>query len=163
MWTWSHVMVSTIVFGPSPEMFWGTVLPDTFDYVNWIKNFGKKKVSVKLLLKDQHKFNKKNNEGLVWDIDQAFHSFICTGVVIGLAVYFLTNNSPGLLVFFGSWALHTLTDYLTHTDQIYPFFPFSKWGVKLGLLNYNPASPLSFVFDAVLLAGFLMRMGWLHF
>lgn len=138
MWTWTHLMVSTIVVGPSPEMFLGTVLPDSFDYLNWINHFGKRHVNIKLLLNDESKFNKKNNSGIIWEIHMISHSFLFTAGTIGLALYSSQTGNTILFNFFTSWWLHTLSDYLTHRDQTYPLFPFiHKIHLRRGLTNWN--------------------------
>lgn len=164
MWTWSHLMVTTIVLGPSPAAYLGAVLPDAFDYLNWINNFGKKKVNTKLLLKDEKKFNKHNNSGALWDIDQIFHSFTSTGISLYLTYYFYQLGDILLFSFFAAWSLHILTDYLTHTDQFYPLFPFSrKIGIKLGLTNYNPGNlKVMLTGDAVLFLLTLLRLYLIH-
>ncbi len=161
MWVWSHVMVSTIVFGPNPEAVLGAILPDLFNIPNWFLKFETRKVSFKLMLKSEKRFDKKLNSGLVWDTDQIFHSFSCTAVALLLTAHFY-NQNPVLFRFFGSWALHVLIDYLTHKDQFFPFFPFFEgFGFRLGLINYNPRNAVALVTDLALFALTLVRLGHL--
>lgn len=136
MFITSHVLLSLAVFGPRPEVIIGTILPDTFDYINWIYHRQKKIISLDLLRKNPELFDKVNNSGLIWEIDQWFHSLFVFFLCLAVGALFLSNNTHASFLLW-SYGLHLGVDYLTHTRQVFLYFPVLKNSFSIGIYNFG--------------------------
>jgi len=127
----------------------GALFPDTPTYLFFIVNGLILGYSGQVLWGDMY-FNS------AWSIPITLtHSFILWPVLIVTATYFGWN----LLRWFSISALiHTVVDFLVHTDDAYRhFYPFSQWKFYSPISYYNPAEYGLFVsaFDSLLVLGLL--------
>ncbi len=156
---WSHILLNSIIFGPSPTVALGSLVVDTFDYANWIRNFSNKKVSFKLFRKDPQTFDRLTDQGVIWGIHQILNYSVITLVVTTvLAVYFYGSGRTSLFLFCASFLTHMVTDYFTH-QYFYPLFPSKKVKCKFCLPFYKQNSfKTIFSIDFILLVILLFRL-----
>lgn len=103
MMTWSHLMIGTVVFGPTPVMVIATVAVDTFDYLNWFARMATGKFPWKLMKKNHEKFDKEIDSGSIWELHQFFnYSLWIFLITISLSLYFRSTDQQIWFVFFGS-------------------------------------------------------------
>lgn len=140
-------MTTAIVFGPSLPAVLGTIAPDIFDYINWVYHSSSGKINLKLLMNNPVKFDKINDQGVIWEIDTACHSLLVFALVLLLS---------GHSVFYLSYALHVGIDYLTHTRQPFRFLPFGKKGFNIGLVNFGSKNIRTLIIGDIILAAILM-------
>lgn len=144
MFITSHVLLSLAVFGPRPEAIIGTILPDVFDYFNWVYHRRQGVISLDLLKNDPHQFDKNNDQGLLWEIDHACHSLFIFGLC-------LIAGAFGSVLFL-SYGLHLVVDYFTHTRQPFSYLPFGKQTFLIGIYNLGSKNFKKMLIGDVLLA-----------
>lgn len=130
MTTWSHLMVGTIIFGPKPEMVAGTLVVDTFDYLNWITRYFSGRLPLKIVKSNPQKFDQIVDSGPIWEIHQLLNYSIWSFLIS----YFLAWQFKS--IFFGSWAIHVFLDYLSHKNY-YLLFPLKIIKIKSALIDYS--------------------------
>ncbi len=152
-------MIGTIVFGPRPEMVAGTLVVDTFDYLNWITRYFTGRLPINLLKSDPKKFDQTIDSGIIWELHQFFNYSILSffGLSVLTAYFYFANNTVGF-VFTASCVIHIFLDYLSHANY-YLLFPLKLIKVKAALIDYRIGNfKKTLIIDVILFIVIIVRL-----